>query len=440
MGKKRTHEEYVKELAIKNPNIEVIGKYAGSKTKILHRCKLDNYKWNTTPEKTLGGCGCPKCAGNLKKTHEDYVAELKIKNPIVQAVDEYININTPIMHHCLKHDIYWKARPADALEGKGCKLCACERISNAKRMTHDEYVRNLAIKNPIIEVVETYINARTPIMHHCLKHDVYWNAAPDSVLHGHGCVQCGKEKYHKSRAKDHETYVHEMEIINPNIIVVGQYINYNTPIAHYCKIHDVLWNTSPNCALSGRGCCECGKEKIANKQRKTHEQYVAELAVINPDIEIIGQYNGTDTPTLHRCKIDGCEWLARPANILSGCGCPQCQESSGERQIRQWLEKNHITYVYQKIFESCKNKKELPFDFYLPDYNVCIEYDGGQHFKPVDFWGGEIGFRQRQYNDEIKTQYCKTHNIHLLRIPFNKNVEDELNNLYLFNTVTSVVV
>lgn len=433
MGKRKTHDMYIAELADKNPNIEVLGKYAGSKTKILHRCKLDNYEWDISPEKTLCGCGCPKCAGNLKKTHEDYVAEVKIKNHDIQVMEKYIGINTPIMHYCLKHNTYWKVRPIDILHGKGCKLCAREKISISNRMEHNEYVRDLAIKNPTVEVVGEYINAKTKIVHHCLKHDVYWEASPDKILHGQGCNQCAKEKYNKSRSKDHDKYVNEVAIVNPNIMVIGQYAGHKTSITHYCKMHNIYWDTPPDNVLSGRGCCECGKEKIADKKRKTLEQYVLELAIINPDIEIIEQYIGTDIPALHRCKIDGHEWMARPANVLNGRGCPRCKESIGERKVRRWLESNNITYIYQKSFTTCRDKKELPFDFYLPDYNVCIEYDGEQHFRPVDFSGKGYEWAIKQFNqtkrhDEIKNKYCMINNIHLLRIPYYKNVEEELNN------------
>ena len=87
----------------------------------------------------------------------------------------------------------------------------------------------------------------------------------------------------------------------------------------------------------------------------------------------------------------------------------------------------------------------LPFDFYIPEYNICIEYDGEQHYRPVMFDGkdDELAtkqFEKTKYHDGIKTKYCNAHGIHLLRIPYYKNVEEELNNFYLFNTVTSMVI
>ena len=80
----------------------------------------------------------------------------------------------------------------------------------------------------------------------------------------------------------------------------------------------------------------------------------------------------------------------------------------------------------QKRFKDCKNLKPLPFDFYLPLLNVCIEYDGIQHFIVNEHFDGVQGLIDRQRNDDIKTNYCKSNNIHLLRISYKDNIEEKL--------------
>ena len=72
--------------------------------------------------------------------------------------------------------------------------------------------------------------------------------------------------------------------------------------------------------------------------------------------------------------------------------------------------------IRQKTFPECKNIKLLPFDFYLPDLNMCIEFDGDQHHKIIQRFGGESGFIYRQNNDKIKTNYCENNNIFLIRL------------------------
>ncbi len=81
-----------------------------------------------------------------------------------------------------------------------------------------------------------------------------------------------------------------------------------------------------------------------------------------------------------------------------------------------------------KIFSDCLNKNKyhhLYFsDFYLPDFNTIVEYDGKQHYEPVKIWGGEERFKKQQENDEIKNKYCEEHNIKIIRIPYTKKEEE----------------
>jgi len=124
---------------------------------------------------------------------------------------------------------------------------------------------------------------------------------------------------------------------------------------------------------------------------------------------------------------------------LKGRGCSKCKSSKGELNIEQHLKKHNIKFIYQKKFFNCKNKLPLPFDFYLPDYNTCIEYDGEQHFKPIDFSFGKLNtdqtlkqFIKTKHNDNIKTNYCLQNNIKLIRIPYTeiKNVNTILDSIF----------
>jgi len=110
--------------------------------------------------------------------------------------------------------------------------------------------------------------------------------------------------------------------------------------------------------------------------------------------------------------------------------------SEGERKIANYLNKNKIDYVYQKRYDDCKNKSTLPFDFYLPDYNTIIEFDGYQHYYEVKMFGK---LSRIQKHDKIKNNYCKENNINLLRIPYwelenetiEKTIDVELNKINL---------
>lgn len=102
----------------------------------------------------------------------------------------------------------------------------------------------------------------------------------------------------------------------------------------------------------------------------------------------------------------------------NGSRCPKCNRSIGEERVSYYLSKHTIKYAEQYRFDECKFKYTLPFDFYLPDYNILIEYDGIQHFEIIEYFGGLDGFIETKIRDTIKNDYCKKNNIQLLRIPY----------------------
>lgn len=118
-------------------------------------------------------------------------------------------------------------------------------------------------------------------------------------------------------------------------------------------------------------------------------------------------------------------------NTLS-CGCTQM--SYHEQYISELLNKYHIIYEQQKRFPDCKYIRPLPFDFYLPEINTAIEYDGRQHFEAVDFFGGKEAFAIRQRCDEIKNTYCKENNIRLIRLPYTMSQEEISQTIFTLRT------
>ena len=247
-------------------------------------------------------------------------------------------------------------------------------------------------------------------------------------MRGCGCPLCGQEKNSKNQRKSHKIYVDELRSINPNIIVVEPYIDSRTRIKHRCAIHDIEWDTTPSSALQGCGCPQCGSEKISQSMHKTHKQYEYELNKKNNRIQVIEEYRDALTPILHRCLTCSNEWYVSPANTLHGSGCPVCNESHGERSVRMWLLEHDISFVSQKRFHDCIDKKPLPFDFYLPDYNAVIEYNGIQHYSPVSVFGGEESLTYTKKHDEIKEKYCRKNNINYLCISYTDNIVTSLNN------------
>lgn len=98
--------------------------------------------------------------------------------------------------------------------------------------------------------------------------------------------------------------------------------------------------------------------------------------------------------------------------------------SLGETIVRNLLNKYKISFLEQQRFDDCKNISKLIFDFYLPTHNIAIEYDGVQHYMPIDAFGGEKAYKETLLRDNIKDKYCCDNNIKLIRIPYYTTIED----------------
>ena len=311
------------------------------------------------------------------------------------------------------------------------KLYQKEVSIMGRKKIHEEYIAEVTIKNPDVEVIGLYVDANTAILHKCKLCGRTWMARPADILQGKGCKVCKNKKSGEARRKTKEQYIKDLEAINPNLEIEDEYINTDTAVYHKCKKCGHRWKIKPNHTLSGHGCPMCGFKKSADSKRKSKEKYKQELFCINPDIDVVGEYINSITPLLHQCKKCGNEWYAKPAHTMRGHGCPNCSQSHGENQIAWWLKNNNIQYISQYKFNDCKDKLPLPFDFFLYQYNICIEYDGKQHFEPIDWFGGEDSLKIRQYHDAIKTKYCEDNNIILLRIAYNQNINEELEKFLL---------
>ena len=145
----------------------------------------------------------------------------------------------------------------------------------------------------------------------------------------------------------------------------------------------------------------------------------------NWDCVIYNQAYTGDKMPIHMLCSCGNEFMVDTNHFIAGkFQCNECRvkQSYIAKKVQDYLDFKKITYIKEKTFEDCKNKNKLPFDFYLPQYNGCIEVDGIGHYRPVAFGGNKEEaqniYNQRMKNDSIKNKYCKDNNIPLLRIPF----------------------
>ena len=151
--------------------------------------------------------------------------------------------------------------------------------------------------------------------------------------------------------------------------------------------------------------------------------------------EPLEEYNGANKKILCQCLTCNNTWEVKPNDLLSGYGCPICNESHGERNIRMYLKMHNIDFESQMKFDDLYGigGRRLSYDFYLPTYNILIEYQGQQHERPVNIFGGEEQFEIQKEHDKRKREYAEQNNINLVEIWYydENNISNILDNKLL---------
>lgn len=150
-------------------------------------------------------------------------------------------------------------------------------------------------------------------------------------------------------------------------------------------------------------------------KEKAREEYGEEYTVLSDEK---WDYSKSDRVKVRHNKC-GFIYDTNCYSFLRGHGCPRCKCSVGERKVRTYLQAHNFVFQEQYSFENTEIST-LKFDFYLEENNqrYCIEYNGNQHYGPVDFFGGEEAFIAQQERDRKKQIFCQENNINLIIIPY----------------------
>lgn len=271
MPRRKTHEEFIKELQSINSNVEILENYKHALEPLKCRCLKDGYEWSARPADLLKGKGCPKCAGNIKKTHDEFIKEMYSVDPNIEILSKYEVATTRIQCKCKIDGHKWDATANNLLRGYGCPVCG-----GRMKIPYGEFIERLSIVNPNIEVIGKYSNCRTPVLCKCKIDGNEWHASPSHLLAGRGClVCCGKSK------KTHEQFIQELQDINSNITILGEYINYETKLLCRCDICGHEWYATPHNLLKYRGCPICkksqGERMVVNYLKSNHIDYQSQV-------------------------------------------------------------------------------------------------------------------------------------------------------------------
>lgn len=339
-----------------------------------------------------------------KKKHSEFINEcLLIHGDIYDySLIDYKNNKTKIKINCKEHGIF-EQFPQDHLKGHGCPYC-----SGNKNYTKDEFIkRSIEIYGDKHDYsIVNYTNNKSIIEIICKEHGVF-KVRPDIYLQKRGgCKKCSNVVF------DTSSFIEKSNLIHKNLYIydLSDYKGNEIKLKIYCKKHGYFEQT-PHSHLSGSGCPNCMKNK-----KITNDDFIRRSIETHNDLYEYDktEYKNCSTDVIIKCKKHG-YFKQNPYTHLQGSGCRLCNNSKGEENISKCLKKFKIFFEREKKFKNCRNILELPFDFYLPEHKICIEFDGEQHFKEKI---GRFDFEKIKINDEIKNNYCSENNIDLIRIPY----------------------
>lgn len=298
------------------------------------------------------------------------------------------------------------------------KLTKEEFIERAKNIHGDKYDYSLVI----------YKNTKTKIKIICQKHGIF-EQRPDIHLNSSGCIKCINEIKKKDNTKFKDELINlfgdKYNLDNIN------YDGYDKAVELNCPLHG-SFHKLPKHILNGSGCQKCNKINADALQKQDIDILINKFNNIHNfyyDYSLV-DYINVYTKIKIICPKHG-EFLQQPREHLKGASCPKCKNSKGEKIILNYLTNKNINFVTQKQYDECISNKgyKLRFDFYLSDYNTCIEYDGKQHYHIINYFNGLDGFNERKTNDSIKNSYCQENNITLIRIKYDDDIISILDNL-----------
>lgn len=348
-----------------------------------------------------------------RKTHGEYIRELKENGIQAEPLEGYRGINNKIKHLWKNCGHVTYASPKGVLSGRGCGTC----FSIPKKKTHSQYLEDLQIKGIKAEPLDTYVNRKTKLRH-------LWGCghvtevSPDKVLNGSGCGTCfGKQ------LKTHEWYVRKLKEKGIKVIPLDLYNGSHTKIRHEWEGCGHVTINEPSGVLQGYGCNKCHLSYSVDREYTQERMDRSILIMYEGRVwrDVSTPYINARTKLRWRCCL-GHTWDALPYNVKRGKGCPVCNAeasaSLGERFTREVLDEHGIEFQTQMKFPDLKRIDHLSYDFYIPSVNMLIECQGEQHYKPIDYFGGSERFSIQQEIDQLKREYARQNGYYLLEISY----------------------
>lgn len=323
-----------------------------------------------------------------------------------------------------------------------CRTCTSKnavkkRTINTHKRLYDLFLQKCEEHDCIpITTLEEFGGSRSYVKYICPLHGQTSTWMSNVSSSGAWCKKCANLKIGEAQKLTSDAVNDVIESKNDNVwLNPGEYIGSTTRnLRILCGRCNSPFTTSLASIQNGSGMCpDCGKYVSSHATKYTKEDLLqmatidGELMVVSPD-----DYVNMSTKMNFYCSECGNVFATTPFYYLKG-GYTRCQNcwisSQGQEDIDVVLKEYGIERVRQKTFDDCRDKRKLPFDFYLPKYNLLIEFNGEQHYRAVEYFGGKDTFTTLQKHDRIKKEYAEMNGFNYLVITYKE--QNDIRNILI---------
>lgn len=257
-----------------------------------------------------------------------------------------------------------------------------------------------------------------------------YKTTPTNFFVGKRCCYCQHKVGNLKRTKTTDQFKEEVkELVGEEYTVLSEYTKAKNKITMRHNSCGTIYEVAPCKFLIGRRCPTCAKKNRIVHRTKDTEWFQDKLtSILGSEYLVVSKYEKANIRVKIKHTSCGHTYYKTPRIIIDAhVGCPYCGcKSKGEEYILSYLETEGINYVYQKQFSTLIDILPLSYDFYIPDKNMLIEYQGIQHYEPKEFFGTDY-FNVQLKHDAMKRDFAKTNGYVLLEIPYTWNTQDKVN-------------
>lgn len=312
-----------------------------------------------------------------------------------------------------------------------------------KKISQLEFItRANKIHNNFYDYSESvYKNSQTKIKIKCPVHGIF-KQIPNSHLLGFGCKLCHSEKLSNLYKDSKEQFIEKAIKIHGSKYDYSKVIYKSAleKVIIVCLIHGDF-EQKPGDHLHGQGCSKCRYLNNSKLFRSDTKNFIEKAMLKHGSLYDYSNsiYRTNKDKIEIKCKKHG-SFFQRPYHHLNGIGCPICSSSKGELAIKAILDKHKINYIQE--YKIPNEKYIFYYDFYLPDYNILIEFHGIQHYKYIPYFHkNQNGYEQQKIRDSWKVTLAKVKKNPLIEINYKqfKNMSEEQFEQLLINKLNSYV-